>query len=124
MGLGDPLQTSLAVEIRLGEANLQFGRVASVGELTDPEYWVRQVREAVRFGDGVAELRAAGVRTFLELGPDSVLTAMARQDGIVAEPLLRAKREEWATFVGALAVVPVDWAAFFTGSGVASVGAW
>jgi len=30
MGLGDPLQTSLAVEIRLGEVDLQFGRVASV----------------------------------------------------------------------------------------------
>ena len=30
MGLGDPLQTSLAVEILLGEADLQFGRVAAV----------------------------------------------------------------------------------------------
>lgn len=30
MALGDRLQTSLAVKIRLGEADLQFGPVASV----------------------------------------------------------------------------------------------
>nr|WP_281873415.1 type I polyketide synthase [Nocardia sputorum] len=48
-------------------------------ELTDPEYWVRQVRSAVRFAPGIRALAASGVVRFLEVGPDAVLTAMTRE---------------------------------------------
>ncbi|MFY1636771.1 SDR family NAD(P)-dependent oxidoreductase [Solwaraspora sp. WMMB335] len=95
-------------------------------ELCDPEYWVRHVRQAVRFADGIRTLHGLGVTRFLELGPDGVLTAMARQtlddvDGPVFVPALRAKLDEAETFAAFLAKahlagVELDWAAVFPGA--------
>ncbi|WP_449344028.1 SDR family NAD(P)-dependent oxidoreductase [Streptomyces pactum] len=100
-------------------------------ELTDPEYWVRHVRQAVRFADGVRTLYELGVRRFLELGPDGVLTAMARQclddeDGVVLASALRARHPEAETFAGFLgraqvAGVEVDWPAFYAATGARRV---
>ncbi|MEI5103719.1 type I polyketide synthase [Streptomyces sp. PmtG] len=96
------------------------GRLALADELKDPEYWVRHVREAVRFHDGLGALTDFGATTLLELGPDAVLTAMAHdtltgpeaQAGLVAA--LRRDRGESDTFLTALARLhvrgtTVDW---------------
>ncbi|MGA5817704.1 SDR family NAD(P)-dependent oxidoreductase [Kitasatospora sp. NPDC094028] len=100
-------------------------------EAFDAEYWVRHVRQAVRFADGVATLWELGVRRFLELGPDAVLTAMARQcveddAEAVFAAALRAKREDRETFAGFLgrahtAGAAVDWAAYYAGTGARRV---
>ncbi|MFF0457528.1 SDR family NAD(P)-dependent oxidoreductase [Nocardia africana] len=48
-------------------------------ELLEPSYWVRHVRDAVRFAPGIETLIDSGVRRFVEVGPDAVLTALTRQ---------------------------------------------
>jgi acyl transferase domain-containing protein/acyl-CoA synthetase (AMP-forming)/AMP-acid ligase II/acyl carrier protein len=88
-------------------------------EPTDPEYWVRHVRGTVRFADNVAALEAEGVRTFVEAGPDAVLTALGGDDFV---PTARRNRDEVRTVVEALGTlhtrgVPVTLSALFTGAG-------
>ncbi|WP_344446665.1 type I polyketide synthase, partial [Kitasatospora nipponensis] len=94
------------------------GRLASTQELTDPEYWVRQVREAVRFADAVVTLETEGVTTFVELGADGTLSGLTRQTlpDTVAVPVLREGHPQATTAVGALAEIQlhghrVDWTA-------------
>ncbi len=88
---------------------------------TDPDYWVRHVREAVRFADGIAELRAQGVTTFLELGPDAVLSGMGADcvEDAVFVPALRRKQNETDTVLRALAQLHTrgigpEWTSIFT----------
>jgi amino acid adenylation domain-containing protein len=45
----------------------------------DPAYWARQLRQAVRFADGVALLLAEPHRILLEAGPGHALSTLARQ---------------------------------------------
>lgn len=94
-------------------------------EATDPTYWLRQLRQPVRFGDGVAELMQLDHPLLLEVGPGAGLVRMARQSmtdkarGIASMPeagasdgaaeILRATGELWAAGVG------IDWQALHDG---------
>ncbi|GAA1154497.1 hypothetical protein GCM10009577_91330 [Streptomyces javensis] len=107
------------------------GNVVSAEEITTADFWVRHVREAVRFLDGVRTLEARGVTTYVELGPDGVLTAMAQDclaesDAAELLPALRKGRPEAEAVTGALARLYVrgpvpDWEAFFAGTGARKV---
>ncbi|HEV2637464.1 MAG TPA: SDR family NAD(P)-dependent oxidoreductase [Actinocrinis sp.] len=97
-------------------------------EIATPDYWVRQLRGTVRFADGVRTMAESGAGRFLELGPDGVLTATAReslpdpQRRVVAVSALRRDRPEPRTFAVALATLhtageQLDWTAVFGGDG-------
>jgi pimaricinolide synthase PimS1 len=108
------------------------GELLSAEQATDPAYWVSHVRQPVRFADAVQTLSSQGASSFLELGPDPVLCAMARQ-GLGEEgseptlaPALRQGRPEPETLLGTLACAHAsgaspDWSAFFAGSGAEAV---
>ncbi|SHN37286.1 polyketide synthase 12, partial [Actinacidiphila paucisporea] len=119
------------------------GRPATDAELRSPDYWARHLRGTVRFHDGVRWLHGSGVTAYLELGPDAVLTAPAR-DGVEAATdsesaasgtaegdtraapafaaLLRADRPAALTATAAVAELHVNggtvaWDAFFDPAG-------
>src|SRR6266542_2122420 len=81
---------------------------AAGSKLSTAEYWVRHVREGVRFADGVGALHAAGVTQYLEIGPKSTLLGLvpaclplgAQEPVLVAS--LRAERAEALTILEAL----------------------
>ncbi|HEY0508218.1 MAG TPA: SDR family NAD(P)-dependent oxidoreductase [Blastococcus sp.] len=106
------------------------GGLASDEALTDPAYWVRHVREPVRFGDGISAMRTDGVTRFLEVGPGGALSGLVHgatgEDPVVALPALRQDQQEEHSLVTALgglftAGVGVDWSALFTGTGARRV---
>jgi acyl transferase domain-containing protein len=95
-------------------------------EATDPAYWSRHLRGAVRFADCVAAIAAEGrARVFIECGPGRTLSSLVRRQvpGSVSihslrhpddaaddvEVLLAALGRAWA------AGVEVDWAAVHGG---------
>ncbi|MFW6723395.1 SDR family NAD(P)-dependent oxidoreductase [Streptomyces sp. MAR4 CNY-716] len=85
--------------------------------LVDPEYWVRQVREPVRFSEAVEELRAAGVTTYVETGPDAALATLAAECLADTEipsltvPLQRRTHDQVRTLLTALATLHTHHAA-------------
>ncbi|WP_455431427.1 SDR family NAD(P)-dependent oxidoreductase [Saccharothrix variisporea] len=124
-----PLMDPMLAEFRRVAESLTYRQptVAAVSTVTggaadwtDPGYWVRHVRDTVRFADAARGLLEAGATTFVELGPDAVLTgllAAVLPDGAAALPALRRDRSERHTateLFGHLHArgVPVDWSAF------------
>ncbi|MEU0692428.1 alpha/beta fold hydrolase [Streptomyces niveus] len=101
------------------------GDIAGPGLLTDPEYWVRHVREPVRFADAARTLAERGTGRFVELGPDAVLTGMARECAVPDDALFvalgRRKGPESAAVATGLARLYADgltpdWSAVFPGT--------
>lgn len=109
-------------------------------EVTTPDYWVRHVRDTVRFADGTATLHAQGIDLLLEIGPKPTLLglvesfvirhsssvdgqrsndhgAMTTERLPVLLPTLREQQPNWQTLLDTLGElyvhgVAVDWAAF------------
>ncbi|WP_240956614.1 acyltransferase domain-containing protein, partial [Micromonospora sp. HNM0581] len=98
------------------------GGVASDEQLGSVAYWQGQVRGTVRFVDAVSTLSGLGVTRFVEIGPDSVLTAMVAEcvDDTVAVALQRRDRDQVEAYATGMARawisgVDLDWAAIHPG---------
>src|SRR5258707_13335519 len=104
------------------------GDLLSSEQATDPAYWVRHAREPVRFAGAIETLQGQGATTYLELGPDPVLCAMAREclgdeeSQAAFVPTLREGRPEADAISTTIAHAHTagarrDWRAFFKGTG-------
>ncbi|MGR3939223.1 acyltransferase domain-containing protein, partial [Streptomyces sp. BRA346] len=95
-----------------------------VGAAFDATYWTEHIRNTTRFHDGLTTLHGLGVTTYLEIGPDAVLTALTREalPEAAAVPLLRPRHHEPTSLVTGLAQahawgVAVGWKGFLAGHG-------
>jgi len=97
-------------------------------EVTHPDYWVRHLRDTVRFGAGLQTLMQTSDRVLLEVGPGRTLYSLAKQQVdkkpacLMLTSLRQSDNSESDTAVllstlGRLwiAGVPVNWAAFYAG---------
>lgn len=78
-------------------------------DVATAEHWVRQVRDPVRFLDGVRTMADDGIGCFVELGPDAVLSSAVTSaldagtdPPAVVVPTIRRGRDEERTLLAAL----------------------
>jgi phthiocerol/phenolphthiocerol synthesis type-I polyketide synthase E len=128
----EPYLDDFAAKVRrvtLAEPHMPFvscvtGTWITADEATDPMYWVRHLREPVRFAAGVREVLTEPDRVLVEVGPGRALTALARAQRLAPTPtaiptmgLPRDPLPDLAHLVTAAgrlwqAGVELDWAAF------------
>ncbi|HEY9420051.1 MAG TPA: type I polyketide synthase, partial [Thermoanaerobaculia bacterium] len=85
-GMMDPILEEFAREVgkvRLSEPKTPYlsnltGAWIEPSQATDPAYWVRHLRETVRFADGAAELLRDRSRVLVEVGPGRTLASLIR----------------------------------------------
>ena len=105
------------------------GKPVVAGEI-DADYWVRHAAGTVRFADGIRTLHDSSFRTFLEIGPQPVLSGLGSRSLDDAEcrfiPTLRRGADDCesvSTALGALHLrgTGVDWNAYHHGDGARRV---
>ncbi len=115
-----------AEEISYQAPRIQFisnltGNPALGTEAARADYWVRHVRQPVRFEDGMHALHKLGFAVFLEVGPTPTLIAMGQRclpEGAgIWLPSIRKDFDDWQTLLSSLASLyrygaQVDWAGF------------
>ena len=123
--LMEPMQASFETEIagiRGGALQVPMvssvtGQVVEAGSDLEAGYWVRQVREPVRFGAALQTVRRiAGEGLWVEIGPHPVLTGLGRPWLAGGEwvPTLRRGQDDWKMLLGAAGTlwtrgVAIDW---------------
>ncbi|HYR12320.1 MAG TPA: aminotransferase class III-fold pyridoxal phosphate-dependent enzyme, partial [Longimicrobium sp.] len=127
----DPILAAFGDEVRRARPaapSLPFlsnvtGDWITAEQATDPGYWVRHLRETVRFADGAARLLENAGRVLLEVGPGETLGTFARRHPqgagrVIVKSLARAGQPYAADLAvceaaGALwtAGVDLDWSA-------------
>lgn len=111
-----PAFEKVAAGIRYSAPNIALlsnlsGQMAAAEEITKSSYWVKHVREAVRFSASMQTAQKKGCTVFLELGPSPTLLGMGAKclpEGFGTWlPSLRKGRSDWEQILDSLAVLYV-----------------
>ena len=98
-----------------------FGQIVRDDRLCQAEYWVRHVREPVRFAAGLRALLAEGVTAFVEVGPHPVLVSIVQRATDTQDVLwlgsLQRDCDDWRVLLASLGQLyvngaQVDWRGF------------
>jgi phthiocerol/phenolphthiocerol synthesis type-I polyketide synthase E len=130
----DPILGQFAEAVgsmKLSAPKLRFisnltGAAITPEQATDPAYWVRHLRETVRFDDGLRELLKNPDQRLLEIGPGQILTTLARRHPervatqTVCSSLGREGASEQANLLSAigelwLAGTEISWPRYYDG---------
>jgi acyl transferase domain-containing protein len=120
----EPLE-HVASRITYSEPRIDFvsnvtGELVTTGEISRPDYWRRHVRDTVQFARGAQTLFDRGYRIFVEIGPSTTLSSLARQ-GLPAEAVclssLKRGCGDWDHLLETLSElylrgVAIDWEGF------------
>ncbi len=118
-----PLMDPILKEIEeiAGQINFRAPQISIVSNLTGelvgseiatPDYWVKHVRQPVRFAQGMQTLQRQGVGIYLEVGPKPILLGMGRQclaqDQGIWLPSLRPGQSDWGQMLQSLSQLYVQ----------------
>ncbi|MET0577235.1 MAG: type I polyketide synthase, partial [Ilumatobacteraceae bacterium] len=90
------------------------GTWVTAADVTDPNYWVRHLRSAVRFRDGIDTILTDPNRVLLEVGPGRTLAGLSRMataKPAAVSPTLRHPKEASSDVAFALTAVGRAWEA-------------
>ena len=116
---------SIASEIKYNKPHISIisnvtGEVAK-NDITTPQYWVRHVRQPVKFAFGMDTLYQQGYKIFVEIGAKPILLGMGRQclpeDAGIWLPSLNPRSRDWQQMLISLGQlyaqgVAVNWSEF------------
>jgi len=102
------------------------GTWAEASDVTDRAYWVRHLRQTVRFSDGLKTILADPGRVLVEVGPGNILGSLARMHVKPGTPVIASMRHpqdtvsDLSVLYGAVGQVWMtgvspDWAVFHHG---------
>jgi len=132
----EPIEASFAAlmkTVRLHPPQIPYvsnvtGTWITARQAMDPEYWVRHLRQPVRFADGIGEILQKPHGILLEVGPGQALSSLALQYAanrkgmqLAVLPSLRSTYDSQADMVLLLRTlgqlwlegVQIDWARFY-----------
>ena len=106
-----------AAKVRYSEPSIPIvsnvtGRLATPGLMSNPEYWRRHIREPVQFAGSIRFVRETGQSVFLEIGPQPVLSGMARatapETDVVWAMSLNRNQKNWDSLLEAASTLYVN----------------